>query len=117
VLLKEVPLSPNGKIDRGALPTPSLAKVMPVSDPPQTETEKVVAGIFSRILATEHVGLNDNFFNLGGHSLLVTQVIAAINDTFQTQFQVADFYKDPTVTGIVKVLEEVKPVTECQAAS
>jgi len=100
VVLDEMPLNPNGKIDRGSLPQPAVIRGTTVSDPPQTEIERVLAAMFAKVLGAEGVGINDNFFNLGGHSLLVTQVLANIGKTFNVEFQAIDFYREPTVAGI-----------------
>lgn len=106
VILKEMPLNPNGKIDRGALPAPGIIHGGAIIAHPVTETEKSVAALFSKVLGTEQIGVNDNFFNLGGHSLLVTQVLAGVGEAFKTTFPAVEFYKEPTIAGIAKRLEQ-----------
>src|SRR5262249_32446262 len=100
VMLAEMPLNPNGKIDRGSLPKPAVVRGGTVSEPPRTETERTLAAIFAKILGAEGVGVSDNFFNLGGHSLQVTQVLDNISATFKMEFPPIDFYKEPTIAAI-----------------
>jgi amino acid adenylation domain-containing protein len=100
VVLAEMPLNPNGKVDRGALPQPALVRGGAISDPPRTDTEKVLAGMFAKLLGTEEISVSDNFFALGGHSLLVTQILANIGTTFNMEFPATSFYKEPTVAAI-----------------
>jgi len=79
--LDALPLSPNGKVDRRALPVPEL--VRPESEScvaPRTPVEEIVAGIWTRVLGVEQVSVYDNFFDLGGHSLLAMQVIAELEE-------------------------------------
>jgi acyl carrier protein len=100
VVLAELPLNPNGKVDRGALPQPVVVRSGAVSDPPRTETEKVLAEMFAKLLGTDSISVSDNFFALGGHSLLVTQALANIGTTYNMELPAVDFYKEPTVAAI-----------------
>ena len=76
VLLDRMPLTPNGKLDRRALPAPELgAYVSRQYEAPQGEVEEILAGIWQGLLRVERVGRNDNFFELGGHSLLIVQML------------------------------------------
>ena len=79
VVLKEFPLTQNGKIDRKALPTPEGREGMEEYQAPEGELEEKLAAIWSELLNIEKIGRNDNFFNLGGHSLIATQVIARLS--------------------------------------
>jgi hypothetical protein len=78
--LDAVPLTPNGKVDRAALPDPfhNSAAATVHYEPPASEMESLLAAIWSDVLKVERVGLNDNFFDLGGHSLLSLRVAAAV---------------------------------------
>jgi amino acid adenylation domain-containing protein len=80
VAMDAIPLTPNGKIDRAALPDPfgNAAASVAHYEPPTTEMELLLAGIWAELLKTERVGRNDNFFDLGGHSLLSLQVAKAV---------------------------------------
>jgi amino acid adenylation domain-containing protein len=110
VLLAEMPLNPNGKVDRGSLPQPAAARGGKVADPPRTETERMLVEMFTRTLGAESVGITDNFFNLGGHSLLVTQMLANIGTTFKVDFQAIDFYQNPTIAGIAGHIDAARGV-------
>jgi len=76
VLLTQLPLSPNGKVDRKALPEPDVSGQQNIYVAPRTETEKILCEVWQEVLGVERVGITDNFFELGGHSLLVMQVIS-----------------------------------------
>jgi amino acid adenylation domain-containing protein len=83
VVLAALPLSPSGKLDRGALPPPERGTVSPrVPVEPRNDVEAVVAGVWAQVLGLESVGVEDDFFELGGHSLLGTQVVARLRDAF-----------------------------------
>jgi len=108
VVLPEMPLNPNGKIDRGALPVPVTAGARTILDPPQTETEKILAALFARLLKTEGIGVGDNFFSLGGNSLQVTKLLADIVEAFEMEFEAIDFYEDPTIESIASIIDAAR---------
>ena len=111
VTLAEFPLTPNGKVDRAALPPPNLKS--PVSDgtyvAPATETEIKLAGIWRDILQLERVGSRDNLFDVGCHSLLAVRLLAEINRAFGTQLDVLTFYQHPTVVELAGILQSQQP--------
>src|SRR5206468_11238122 len=75
VVLDELPLGPTGKVDRRALPAPARdAELVATFVAPRTETERILAGIWSQVLRVQQVGVKDNFFELGGDSILSIQV-------------------------------------------
>ncbi|WP_229402064.1 non-ribosomal peptide synthetase/MFS transporter [Micromonospora okii] len=79
VTLDALPLSPNGKLDRRALPAPVVTREASVAlVEPRDDTERLLAGIWSEVLGVETLGIDDDFFDLGGHSMLATQVVAKI---------------------------------------
>jgi amino acid adenylation domain-containing protein len=106
LLLDSLPLTPNGKLDRRALPDPGhdRPEVAGSFVPPQTEIEKTVAHIWQEVLGVEKVGLHDNFFDLGGHSLLLVQLHTKLRKTFKTELSIIDLFSLPTVTSLVKTL-------------
>ena len=108
LLLEEMPLSPNGKIDRNALPAPARVSSGNGADSELTTTEQTVAEFYAKLLGRTNVSANSNFFDLGGHSLLVTQMLAAISKVFEIQLTPPDFYGDPTVAGIARRIEDVR---------
>jgi amino acid adenylation domain-containing protein len=102
VVLDALPLSPNGKVDRQALPAPDNARpdLEGAFVAPRTPIEEIVAGIWSQILKLEHVGIHDNFFSLGGHSLLATQVAQRVRQTFNIELPLRLFFETPTVAEL-----------------
>ncbi|AOX00333.1 hypothetical protein BJP34_13495 [Moorena producens PAL-8-15-08-1] len=96
VLLSEFPLTPNGKLDRHALPPPLLGKARS-QKLPKTEVEHKIAAIWQQILTVEVVGLDDNFFELGGHSLLLAQLQQQLQDCFGTDIPIVELFARPTV--------------------
>jgi amino acid adenylation domain-containing protein len=113
VRLREMPLNPNGKIDREALPVPSSvqrpAKAVATT---RTPTEATVAELFAEVLKVEDVGRDDHFFRLGGHSLMATQMIATISETFNIRFSAGDFFARPTVAAIAERIDAIGATQE-----
>ena len=107
--LEALPLMPNGKVDRKALPIPD--QVRPELEakylPPQTEVEKTIANIWQEVLRIEEVGIHDNFFELGGHSLLLVQVHSKLQKTFQ-QLSLVDTFQYPTINYLAKYLTKLQ---------
>jgi FkbM family methyltransferase len=108
MMLDALPLTPNGKIDRKALPLPSPQQVRSEVDfvAPQTSTEKELAAIWAEVLGADHIGIHDNFFNSGGHSLTATQLVTHIRKNFSVQLSLRDFLKYPTIAGLAELIEE-----------
>jgi acyl carrier protein len=73
--------------------------------PPRTSVEEVLAGIWAQVLGLEQVGVHDNFFHLGGHSLLGMQVISQVRDTFQVELLPHHFFDRPTVAALAQAVE------------
>jgi acyl carrier protein len=107
MLLEEMPLSPNGKIDRSVLPAPVRVSSGNGSNSELTTTEQAIAELYAKLLGSTNVSATSNFFDLGGHSLLVTQILAQITQTLQIQLEPPDFYRDPTVGGIARHIDAV----------
>lgn len=98
VVLDDLPRTPNGKTNRNALPIPaqgptSLAPYVP----PRGDIEQAVADIWVEVLGVERVGIHDDFFDLGGHSLRITQVVSRVRDAFNVELSLSDLYSNPTV--------------------
>ena len=105
VLLENLPLTPNGKIDYRALPKPELTLLSEADYVmPNTEAEKIIAGIWQKALQVEKVGLYDNFFELGGHSLLATQVISRLQSAFGTSLPLRYIFESPTVAQLSEAI-------------
>ena len=110
VVLEKFPLTPNGKIDRRALPAPDWSQRDLEANylPPRTPVEEIIANTCIQVLGVEQVGVNDNFFELGGHSLLATQVISRIRQDFQIEFPLQKIFEFPTVAELATAVEAIK---------
>src|SRR5262249_46847963 len=102
-----LPLSPNGKMDRQALPDAEPACRKPGAEfvAPCTPTEELVADVWGKVLGVERVGAQDNFFELGGHSLLATQVISRLAQAAQVDLPLRRLFEAPTVAGLAECIE------------
>jgi acyl carrier protein len=107
VLLAALPLTPNAKIDRKALPAPeSVSSATPATYvAPGSEFEQLIAHVWSDLLHVERVGLDDNFFDLGGHSLLAVQAHRRIRDEAKRELSLTDLFRFPTIRGLAGFLE------------
>jgi amino acid adenylation domain-containing protein len=108
----EIPLTPNGKVDRRALPDPSQVSaesgVSYVA--PQSATERIVAEIWQSALNVERVGIHDNFFDLGGHSLLIVQVHSRLQEAFNRTIPIAEMFTSPTVSTLAAYLSQADSI-------
>jgi amino acid adenylation domain-containing protein len=106
VLLSEMPLTPNGKINRRALPAPDDSRGELEKDyvAPRTELEREVAAIWQEVLGVERVGVYDNFFELGGHSLLATQVMSRVRESLRVEVALRSLFETPTVEGLAQAV-------------
>jgi amino acid adenylation domain-containing protein len=108
VVLESLPMTPNGKVDRRSLPAPDPVETSreALRRTARTPTEEIVAGIWAEVLKTGEVDPRDDFFSLGGHSLLGTQVILRINETFQVSIPLRALFDVPTVEGLARLVDE-----------
>jgi acyl carrier protein len=97
VTLERWPLTPNGKIDRRALPAPDALPREARYVAPRTGTERQLARIWADVLGIDHVGLHDNFFELGGHSLLAVQILARTTEACQVALNIEVVFQFQTV--------------------
>jgi hypothetical protein len=121
LILDDLPVSPNGKIDYQALPPLSIQSLSSPAgsfDAPQTEIEQKLSQIFAQVLGREKVGMNENFFRLGGHSLLAAQAAARIRATFVVGLELRTFLESPTIAALANEIDirlkhgDATPVTE-----
>ncbi|MGW4640521.1 amino acid adenylation domain-containing protein [Sphaerisporangium sp. NPDC004334] len=106
VRLEALPLSPNGKLDRGALPAPALLREESTAfAPPETVTQESIAAVWRAVLGVERIGVDDDFFDLGGHSLLATQVIAGMRAAHGAGVSVMDLFQNPTVRELAALVD------------
>jgi amino acid adenylation domain-containing protein len=107
VSLEALPLTPSGKLDRNALPTPSRARSTRADYvPPRTPVEEALAHVWAEVLEVEPLGVHDDFFELGGHSLLATQIASRIRDLFQIDLPLRTLFDAPTIAGIGAKIEQ-----------
>src|SRR5438105_14106533 len=110
VLMDKLPRTANGKVDRQALPAVSFDRAQPGRDvaPPRTETEQAVAAIWAELLKVEHIDRKDDFFDLGGDSLLAIRAVARIRDVFGVDLQTRTLFENPTIGDLTAVLADAK---------
>ncbi len=105
ILLSQLPLNPNGKLDREALPAPDIAgQFAHCHVAPRNDIEIRLAELWAGLLGLERVGIHDNFFDLGGHSLLAVQVVVRLQDLFGIDMSVASLFEAPTVAELALLL-------------
>jgi acyl carrier protein len=102
VLIDKIPLSANGKVDRNSLPDPDSGNLAASTDfvEPRTELEELLVNIWKDVVGIDRIGIHDNFFDLGGHSLLVTQVVSRIRDALDIELPVRAVFESPTVAEL-----------------
>ena len=110
MVLDSLPRTPNGKVDRRALPLPDQHRpdLKDVFVAPRTPAEQSLAGIWAHLLRVERVGIHDNFFDLGGHSLLAMQFIARMRDAFEVELPLRALFDNPTIEGIAFELMKIQ---------
>src|SRR6267378_1472513 len=105
VLLDAFPLTPNGKVDRKALPAPQAERqIERVLVAPRSELEQRIATVWREVLHLEHVGVKDNFFDLGGHSLLIVKTHARLCAVLKCELKVMDLFTYPTIEALTRHL-------------
>ena len=108
VVLDDLPLTPAGKVDRKALPDPGRARPE-LDNPysaPKTPVEKTLAHIWSELLSLDRVGIHDNFFDLGGHSLAATRVVSQVIKRFELEIPLQSLFQSPTVAAMAAIIIE-----------
>jgi len=110
VFLDALPLTASGKVDRRALPAPDVVRpdLQEAFVAPRSQSEEMVAGIWSNVLGLERIGVYDSFFELGGHSLLVVQIISRIREVFEVELPVRSLFEVPTIAGLTELIETIR---------
>ncbi len=109
VKIARLPLTTHGKVDRAALPTPTPANILTDDrfDPPQSEVEHWLAALLTNLLGVDRIGRDDNFFRLGGHSLMGAQLIAKIQERFGVELSLRSLFDHPSVHGIASEIDNL----------
>ncbi len=108
VMMESMPLTPNGKVDRKALPSPEALLLEPEEEyaAPDGPVARRLAQIWSEVLGVEKFSVQDTFFDLGGYSLLANQVIHQVNEIFGLDLSLRHFFEEPTIAGLSLIIEE-----------
>ncbi|MFY9573345.1 MAG: amino acid adenylation domain-containing protein, partial [Blastocatellia bacterium] len=110
LMLDEIPLTSNGKVDRRALPAAEQieAESSTAYAAPRSQIEELLTEIWANVLRLDRVGVNSNFFELGGHSLLATQLVSRIRDAFKVNMPLRSLFDSPTVVELAIIVEREK---------
>ena len=117
VSVDRLPLTHNGKVDRAALPAPDFEhQLKEAFVPPRTEWELRLAQLWRELLRVERVGVDDNFFALGGNSLMIVRLISQINQRHQLNLRVVELFRNPTVGQLARLIDAQQPKSKQQPA-
>lgn len=105
IKMDQIPLTPSGKVDYKSLPLPSRDRPDLMSEyvAPSSKAELAIAKLWKKHLALDQVGINDNFFDLGGNSLLAIRILIEMNQTSEKEVSVVDFFQNPTIAKLISV--------------
>ena len=108
VFMDDLPLTPNGKVDRKALPAPdhSRPELENSFAPPTNPLEEDLAKMWKELLGVERIGINDNFLELGGHSLMVMQIVSRVRADYGLEISLAEIFRTPTIKRLAAMIEE-----------
>ncbi|HEY3581938.1 MAG TPA: amino acid adenylation domain-containing protein, partial [Pyrinomonadaceae bacterium] len=106
IVMESLPRTISGKIDRQALPAPGLTRAgMGEFVAPSTHVEKILAHIWTEVLGIEQIGIHDNFFRLGGHSLRATQILTRVRATLNVEVPLRSLFQTPTIAGLAALID------------
>lgn len=114
IIIKQFPVTPNGKIDRKALPKPQLTAIVKNNDElvePVTETEKTMVGLWEKYLGIKNIGTTDNFFELGGHSIVAVQIMVDIEKMTGQRLPIAILFEYPTIRQLAQWIDDTDKKT------
>jgi acyl-coenzyme A synthetase/AMP-(fatty) acid ligase len=117
--MESLPLTPNGKLDRRRLPEPSAVSSVTEHRAPRSETERILCALFAEVTNNAQVGLDDNFFAIGGHSLLAIRLIAQLRQEHSLELALRDLFIYPNPEALARhlVANQVKPVASLVAGA
>ena len=109
MVLDDLPLLPNGKIDRNGLPEPQWQHINGGERiAPRTDIERQLAGIWTDVLGVTEIGVHDDFFELGGHSLMAAQLVARVTESMQVGLPLRRLFDTPTIAGIAEHVDTLQ---------
>ncbi|MBW8485474.1 non-ribosomal peptide synthetase [Actinomadura parmotrematis] len=106
VVLDELPLTPNGKVDTKALPKPEITAPTAPYREPRDDRERAIAAVFAELLGRDRVGIDDDFFEHGGNSLIATRVVSRVRRALDVELPVRALFESPTVAGLAAALAD-----------
>jgi len=106
--MKALPLTTNGKIDRSRLRVPDVHRpdLTEGYQAPRSELERAIANVWQEVLHVDKVGVNDNFFDLGGHSLLIVQINNKLQEVFNRNLSIVEMFQNPTINSLAQYLSQ-----------
>jgi Phosphopantetheine attachment site. len=117
-LVDAIPLTPNGKIDRQALlalaPRSAEARTTREIVAPRTDTEIALAAIWRELLQVQDIGVDDDFFDLGGQSLMAIRAVSGIRDTFDVDVSLRSMFEQPTLSGLAEIIDGLAWISKPQ---
>ncbi|MEH2114379.1 amino acid adenylation domain-containing protein [Nostoc sp.] len=109
VILESLPITPNGKVDRRALPAPEASsELLAKYVAPRTPIEELLVQIWAQVLKVEQVGIYDNFFELGGHSLLATQLVSRVRSNLKVELPLRSLFAAPTIAELALLIQQLQ---------
>ena len=103
--LDVMPLTPNGKINRKAFPAVDLLNGSErIPEPPRNRVEEALSWMWAEVLGVEEVGIHDDFFEIGGHSILASQLVSRMRETFQIELSLRTFFDAPTIARLAGII-------------
>ncbi|MFM5981778.1 MAG: amino acid adenylation domain-containing protein [Sphaerospermopsis kisseleviana] len=115
IVLDKLPLTPNGKIDRKALPAPNVC-IESLYTAPRNDVEAQLAQLWSTVLERQEIGIHDNFFDLGGHSLLVIKLLNLMQEMFGQKLTLSSLFQNPTIAQLAEQISNKESNKEVQKA-
>src|SRR6185369_4614501 len=108
VTVDALPLTANGKVDRSALPAANAATANASEEfvAPRTPTEKVLHDIWANVLQIARIGVDQNFFDLGGHSLIATRILSQIREMFPVDLSIRNLFESPTIAALAACVDQ-----------